>query len=74
MQGMETLGVNYAMGGSILCKTVNGKNLGWGGGVTINANKKVSEQCRIASPKGYQIRRKDIDKHEKIQRRATKLI
>ena len=47
---------------------------GGGGGVTINASKKVSEQCRIASSKGYQIRRKDIDKHEKIQRRATKLI
>ena len=44
-------GVNYEMGGTILCKTVNEKDLG----VTINANMKVSEQCRIAACKGNQI-------------------
>ena len=40
--------MNYEMGGTILCKTVNEKDLG----VTINANMKVSEQCRIAACKG----------------------
>ena len=43
--------MNYEMGGTILCKTVNEKDLG----VTINANMKVSEQCRIAACKGNQI-------------------
>ena len=43
--------VNYGMGGSILCKTVKGKDLG----VTINANMKVSDQCRIAASKGNPI-------------------
>ena len=41
-------GVNYEMGGTILCKTVKEKDLG----VTINANMKVSEQCRIAASNG----------------------
>ena len=50
MQGMET-GVNYEMGGTILCKTVKENDLR----VTINANMKVSEQCRIAVSKGNQI-------------------
>ena len=42
---------HYEMGGTILCKTVKEKDLG----VTINANMKVSEQCRIAASKGNQI-------------------
>ena len=42
---METLKVNYEMGGTILCKTAKEKDLG----VIINANMKVSEQCRIAA-------------------------
>ena len=44
-------GVNYEMGRTILCKTLKEKDLG----VTINANMKVSEQCRIAASKGNQI-------------------
>ena len=43
--------MNYEMGGTILCKTVKEKDLG----VTINANMKVSEQCRIAASQGNQI-------------------
>ena len=43
--------VDYEMGGTILCKTVKEKDLG----VTMNANMKVSEQCRIAASKGNQI-------------------
>ena len=43
--------MNYEMGGTILSKTVNQKDLG----VTMNANMKVSEQCRIAATKGNQI-------------------
>ena len=35
--------MNYEMGGSILSKTVKEKDLG----VSMNANMKVSEQCRI---------------------------
>ena len=105
--------MNYTMGGTILGKTVKEKHLG--GGVTINANMKVSEQCRIAASKGNQILgmirrnitytdnslivplykaihlrvrphleygiqawspypRKYLGMHEKMQRRATKLI
>ena len=41
-------GINYEMGGTILSETVKEKDLG----VTINANMKVSEQCRIAASKG----------------------
>ena len=37
--------MNYEMGGSILSKTVKEKDLG----VSMNANMKVSEQCRIAA-------------------------
>ena len=37
--------MNYEMGGTILSKTVKEKDLG----VTMNANMKVSEQCRIAA-------------------------
>ena len=44
-------GMNYEMGGTILCKTVKEKDLG----VTMNANMKVSEQCRIAASKGNQV-------------------
>ena len=43
--------MNYEMGGTILSKTVKEKDLG----VTMNANMKVSEQCRIAAPKGDQV-------------------
>ena len=39
------------MGGTILSKTVKEKDLG----VTLNANMKVSEQCRIAASKGNQV-------------------
>ena len=46
--GPGNTGMNYEMGGTILCKTVKEKDLG----VTMNANMKVSEQCRIAASKG----------------------
>ena len=46
-------GMNYEMGGTILSKTVKEKDLGLG--VTMNANMKASEQCRIAASKGNQI-------------------
>ena len=49
--GHGNTGVNYEMGGTILCKTVKEKDLE----VTMNANMKVSEQCRIAAYKGNQI-------------------
>ena len=49
--GHGNTGVNYEMGGTILCKTVKEKDLG----VTMNANMKVSEQCRIAASMGNQI-------------------
>ena len=39
------------MGGIIICKTVKKKYLG----VTINANMKCSEQCRIAASQGKHI-------------------
>ena len=42
---------NHEMGGTILCKTVKEKYLG----VTMNANMKVSEQCRIAASTGNQV-------------------
>ena len=44
-------GMNYEMGGTILSKTVKEKDLG----VTMNANMKVSEQCRIAASNGNQV-------------------
>ena len=44
-------GMNYEMEGTILSKTVKEKDLG----VTINANLKVSEQCRISAYKGSQV-------------------
>ena len=43
--------MNYEMGGTILSKTMKEKDLG----VTMNANMKVSEQCRIAASKGNQV-------------------
>ena len=49
--GPGNTGMNYEMGGTILSKTVKDKDLG----VTINANMKVSEQCRIAASKGNQV-------------------
>ena len=49
--GSGNTGMNYEMGGNILSKTVKEKDLG----VTMNANMKVSEQCRIAASKGNQI-------------------
>ena len=45
--GPGNTGMNYEMGGTILSKTVNENDLG----VTMNANMKVSEQCRIAASK-----------------------
>ena len=48
---MKSFEMNYEMGGTILSKTVKEKDLG----VTMNANMKVSEQCRIAASKGNQI-------------------
>ena len=57
--GPGNTGVNYEMEGTILSKTMKEKDLG----VTMNANMKVSEQCRIAASKGNQvigmIRKKD---------------
>ena len=58
-------GVNYEMGGTILSKTVKEKDLG----VTMNANMKVSEQCRIAASKGNQVPgmiRRNITYKEKV--------
>ena len=43
--------MNYEMGGTILSKTGKKQDLG----VTITANMKVSEQCRIAASKGNQV-------------------
>ena len=43
--------MNYEMGGTILSKNVKGNHLG----VTMNANMKVSERCRIAASKGNQV-------------------
>ena len=47
--GPGNTGMNYEMGGTILSKTM--KELG----VSMNANMKVSEQCRIAASKGNQV-------------------
>ena len=49
--GLGNTGMNYEMGVTILSKTVKEKDLG----VKMNASMKVSEQCRIAASKGYQI-------------------
>ena len=56
--------MNYEMGGTILSKTVKEKDLG----VTMNANMKASEQCRIAASKGNQVLgmiRRNITKYYK---------
>ena len=49
--GHGNTGVNNEMGGTILCKNVKENDLG----VTINANMKVPEQCRIVASNGNQI-------------------
>ena len=49
--GPGNTGMNYEMGGTILSKTMKEKDLG----VSMNANVKVSEQCRIAASKGNQV-------------------
>ena len=49
--GPGNTGKNYEMGRTILRKTVKKRDLG----VTMNANMKVSEQCRIAASKGNQV-------------------
>ena len=46
-QGLEI----HAMGGTLLSKTVKGKDFG----VKTNANMKISEQCTIAASKGNQV-------------------
>ena len=51
--GPGNTAMNYAMGGHILSKTMKEKYLG----VTMNANMKVSEQCRIAASKFNQVLR-----------------
>ncbi len=51
MSGPGNTGMNYEMGGTILSKTVKEKDLG----VTMNANMKVSEQCRILASKGNHV-------------------
>ena len=63
--GSRNTGMNYEMGGTILSKTLKEKDLG----VTMNANMKVSEQCRIASSKGNQVLgmiRRNITYKEKV--------
>ena len=49
--GSGNTGMNYEMGGTILSRTVKGKDLV----VTMNANMKVSEQCRIVASKSNQV-------------------
>ena len=49
--GLGNTGMNYEMGGTIIGKTVKEKD----SGVSMNANMKVSEQCRIAASKGNQV-------------------
>ena len=43
--------MNYEMGGTILSKTLKENYLG----VSMNANMRVLEQCRIAASKGDQV-------------------
>ena len=49
--GPGNTNMNYEMGGTILSTTVIEKDLG----VTMDANMKVSEQCRIAASKANQV-------------------
>ena len=53
LAGHGNTGVNsyHEMGGTVVCKTVKEKDFR----VTINANTKVSEQCRVAASKCNQI-------------------
>ena len=63
--GPGNTGMNYEMGGTILSKTVKEKDLG----VTMNANMKVSDKCRIAASRGNQILgmiRKNITQRKKF--------
>ena len=53
--GPGNTGMNYEMGGTILSKTVKEKDLGVSYILSMNANMKVSEQCRIAASKGNQV-------------------
>ena len=46
--GAGNTGMNYEIGGNILSKPVKEKDLG----IALNANMKVSGQCRIAASKG----------------------
>ena len=59
--GLGNTGMNYEIGGTILSKTVKEKYLG----VTMNADMKVSEQCRIAASKSNQVIRRNITYKEK---------
>ena len=49
--GPGNTGMNYEMGGTILSKAVKENDLE----VTMNANMKVSERCRIVASKGNQV-------------------
>ena len=49
--GQRNTSMTYEMGGTILSITVKEKDLG----VTMNANMKFSEQCRIAASKDNQV-------------------
>ena len=63
-RGPGNTGMNYDMGLTIISKTGKEKDLG----VTMNANMKVSEQCRIAASKGNQVLgmiRRNITYYEK---------
>ena len=63
--GPGITGMNYEMEGTILTKTVKEKYLG----VTMNANMKVSEQCRIAASTGdlvLEMIRRNITYKEKV--------
>ena len=57
--GPGNTSMNYEMGGTILSTTVKEKDLG----VTMNANMKVSEQCRIAASKANQVLESDSQKY-----------
>ena len=62
--GPGNTGMNFEMEGTIPSKTVKEKDLG----ITMNANMKVSEQCRIAASMGNQflgIIRRSITYREK---------
>ena len=57
--GSGNTGMKYEMGGTILSKTVMEKDLG----VSMNANMKLSEQCRIAASKCNQVLGNDSQKY-----------